>query len=280
MKSEMKHREDFFTTTDGTKLYYQVWKPDTEPKAIVQIVHGLAEYGSRYMNVVNALIPEGFGVYANDHRGHGKSEGVRGYINNFGEYLDDENAFTKLIQQEEKSIPIFLLGHSLGSIISIFHTSKHSENFKGLILSGTGFPATSKVNPILLLLARFLSKIWPKGTIGLALADDISRDPEVVEAYKTDPLVFQRITYRFGAEMLKAGNNLAEPFSSIKIPILGQVGGSDQLMLNPSDLFTSNTSSDKELKIYEGLFHEVYNELESDRKTVLDDLISWLNTHI
>ncbi|MHA2033033.1 MAG: alpha/beta hydrolase, partial [Candidatus Kariarchaeaceae archaeon] len=256
----MQHREDFFTVTDGIKLYYQVWKPDTEPKAIVQIVHGLAEHSSRYKNVVNALIPAGFGVYANDHRGHGKSEGLRGHVNIFSEYIDDENTFTELIKNKEKSIPLFLLGHSLGSLISIYYTSKHSENLNGLILSGTGFPATSKVNPIIIMMSRLLSKVWPKGTIKLELSEEISRDPEVVETYINDPLVFQKITYRFGAEALKAGKNLSEAISSITIPILGQVGSSDELMLNPSDLFSFIPSSDKELKIYEGLYHEVYNE--------------------
>ncbi len=116
----MKHSEDFILANDGTKLYYQIWKPDTAPKAIIQIVHGIAEHTSRYLNVVNALVPAGFGIYGKDHRGHGKSEGTRGFINRFNDYIEDEHTFTKFIQEQESGIPIFLLGHSLGSIISIF----------------------------------------------------------------------------------------------------------------------------------------------------------------
>lgn len=232
------------------------------------------------MNVVNALVPAGFGIYAKDHRGHGKSDGTRGYINNFNEYLDDEYIFTKFIQEQEPNIPIFLLGHSIGSIISIFYTSKHPDNFTGLILSGTGFPATSKVNPLVIMMARILTKVWPKGKISLSLSDELSRDPEVVKAYIDDPLVFKKITYRFGAEMLSAAKKLSDSFSSIKIPILGQCGGADELMLEPAELFSSNTSSDKKLKVYNGLYHEVYNELEADRALVLNDLIEWLEAHI
>ncbi|MFX1283370.1 MAG: alpha/beta hydrolase [Promethearchaeota archaeon] len=276
----MKHSEDYLVATDGTKLYYQVWKPDTTPKAIIQLVHGLAEHTSRYMNVVNALIPAGFGIYAKDHRGHGKSEGVRGYINAFNDFIEDESIFTKLIQEQEKDIPIFLLGHSLGSMISIFYASEHSDYFTGIILSGTGFPATSKVNPLVRMMAQILSKIWPKGKLKLELSDEISRDPKVVDAYVNDPLVFKHITYRFGAEMLKANKKLVKASSTITIPVLGQSGSSDMLMLTPYELFSLISSSDKELKIYTDLYHEVYNELELDRNQVLNDLKEWLEAHI
>lgn len=276
----MEHSEDYLTATDGTKLYYQVWKPDTAPKAIIQIVHGLAEYVGRYSNVIDALIPAGFAIYGQDHRGHGKSEGTRGYINTFSDYIEDEHAFTKFIQEQEPNIPIFLLGHSLGSMISVFYASKHFDYFKGLILSGAGFPATSKVNPFVLMMARVMSRVLPKGKIKLDLADEISRDPEVVKAYVEDPQVFKKVTYRFGAEMIKAAKSLQETLSTITIPILGQCGGADTLMLNPTELFSAITSSDKELKIYDGLYHEVYNEPEADRKIVLNDLIEWLGAHL
>jgi len=276
----MNHSEGFLTSNDGLKLYYQIWKPDTPPKAIIQLVHGLAEHTSRYVNVVETVIPAGFAIYGQDLRGHGKSEGITGYINSFDELLEDELIFTRFIQNQEPNTPIFLMGHSLGSIISIFHAAENHENFRGLILSGTGFPATSKVNPIVLIMARILSRILPKGKIKLDLADEISRDPKVVEAYVNDPMVFKKVTYRFGAELIKVSNILTDTISSIPIPILGQCGGADALMLSPSELFSSVTSSDKDLKIYENLYHEVYNELESDRKSVLKDLTEWLNAHI
>ncbi|MHA1940135.1 MAG: alpha/beta hydrolase [Candidatus Hodarchaeales archaeon] len=276
----MEHTEESFTAHDGTELYFQKWKPETKPKAIVQIVHGLAEYSTRYMNVVEALIPAEIAVYSKDHRGHGKSGGIRGHVNRFEDYLVDENDFTQLIKKKEPGIPLFLLGHSMGSIISIYFASEHQSDFEGLILSGTGSPATSKVNPIMIFLARILSKIWPTGKIGLDLAEDISRDPAVVDAYINDPLVFNKVSFRFGAELLNVSKKLPEIVSTIKIPILGQAGGEDQLMLDPAQLFSSVTSEDSELKIYDGLFHEVYNELESDRKLVLNDLKDWLEKHI
>ena len=276
----MNHSEGFLTSNDGLKLYYQIWKPDTPPKAIIQLIHGLAEHTSRYTNVVETVIPVGLAVYGQDLRGHGKSEGIAGYINSFDELIEDELNFTRFIQNQEPNTPIFLMGHSLGSIISIFYVAENHKYFRGLILSGTGFPATSKVNPIVLMMARILSRIFPKGKIKLDLADEISRDPKVVEAYVNDPMVFKKVTYRFGAELIKVSKILTDAISAIPIPILGQCGGADALMLNPSELFSSVTSSDKDLKIYENLYHEVYNELESDRKSVLKDLTEWLNAHI
>ncbi|MFX1546125.1 MAG: alpha/beta hydrolase [Promethearchaeota archaeon] len=276
----MKHRDDHFTTDDGLNLYYQVWEPDGKPKAILQIVHGLAEHSSRYMNVVNSLVPNNFIVYCNDLRGHGKSEGIRGYVNSFNDYYQDAKKFTHLIKEEQVNVPLFLLGHSMGVIIAIEYAIKYSKELKGVIFSGFGYPATSKVNPLVVLLSGLLSKIRPKGKVNTNLADDISSDPKVVEAYKNDPLVFTFVTYRLGAEYLKVSKKLPESLSKIQLPILVQSGKLDKLTLDPVKLFSYITVSDKQLKYYEGLYHEVYNEPQPGRNQVLIDLKEWLEDHL
>ncbi|UCG90264.1 MAG: alpha/beta fold hydrolase, partial [Candidatus Heimdallarchaeota archaeon] len=163
----MKHREEHFTTFDGLNLYYQVWQPEGKPKAIIQILHGLAEHSSRYMNVINFLVPNGFTVYINDLRGHGKSEGARGYANSFNDYSEDAKEFTHLIKEHEENIPLFLLGHSMGVLIAVDYVKRYPDELSGVIFSGFGYPATSKVNPLIVLLSGILSRIRPKGKISI-----------------------------------------------------------------------------------------------------------------
>ncbi len=276
----MKHVEDHFTTDDGLNLYYQVWQPEGKSKAIIQILHGLAEHSSRYNNVVKFLVPNGFSVYINDLRGHGKSEGTRGYVNSFNDYSEDAKKFTQLIKEQEGNIPFFLLGHSMGVLIAVDFAKRYPDELTGVIFSGFGYPATSKVNPLLVLLSGILSKIRPKGKIKIDLADDVSSDPKVVEAYKNDPSIFTFITYRLGAEYLNVTKKFPDSLSKIQLPILVQSGELDKLTLDTSELFSCITATDKQLKLYEGLFHEVYNEPEPGRNQVLTDLKEWLENHI
>ena len=134
----MEHNEGMIRTEDGIDLFYQKWYPEGSPKGIIQIVHGFAEHGSRYMNIVNALVPKGFIVFADDHRANGRSGGDRGHITSFDDFISDEKELTKYIRTQEKDLPLFLLGHSMGSLISSIYLSYFPEEFSGLILSGTG----------------------------------------------------------------------------------------------------------------------------------------------
>ena len=275
----MIQEERFFTSYDGLEIYYQSWSPDNKPRAIIQLIHGFAEHSSRYVNVVNALVPQGFTIYANDHRGHGKSKGFRGYANSFNDYVMDERKFTEIIKKHEDDIPIFLLGHSIGSYIAIYYCSETDSDFTGVILSGSGTQVGGKVNPLLIFMNRFLSKILPRGKLSSNLSDDISRDQAVVEAYKNDPYIFKFVTFRLGKEILETTKRIPSQIAKITIPVLFQSGSQDKIILGAEERFNHITTKDKTLKIYPGLFHEVYNELEDDRKQVLHDLADWLIKH-
>jgi len=133
----MNHLEGKFKGVEGLKIYYQGWTPET-PKAVIQLVHGGFEHSGRYQFVVNALIPEGYAIYADDHRGHGKSEGIRNYVDSFDQYIEDERILYDIIKEKHPNLPIFMLGHSLGSFIAIYFTKKYENLLHGLILSGTG----------------------------------------------------------------------------------------------------------------------------------------------
>ena len=276
----MEHREGIIKTKDGIDLFYQSWYPEGTPKGIIQLIHGFAEHGSRYMNVVNALVPKGLIVFADDHRAHGRSGGERGHINSFYDFISDEKEFTKHIRTQEKDLPLFLLGHSMGSLISLIYLSHFPDEFSGLILSGTGIVAGKGKQAFQILMVNILSRVLPKRKIKNTISEDISRDPQVVEAYKNDPLVLKEFSFKFGGEMLKAFKQLPKETVKITLPVLIQVGEKDPIAKGAENLYSLLNSSDKTLKIYDDLFHEVYNELEEDRRKVLSDLEHWLMNHL
>ena len=277
----MEHEEGKFVTRDEIDIFYQVWKPEGTPKGIIQLVHGIAEHTGRYMNVVNKLVPEGYAIYGADHRGHGRSGGHRGYVKSFHDFVEDQKVFTEVIRDNEgKSVPLFLLGHSMGSLISIIYVAKHPNEFKGLILSGTGTDLGEGVNWFTIITARVMAKILPKMTVKNELSDGVSRDPTVKEAYNADPNNLSKITVRLGGEFFTGFKAAKANIGKIKLPILLQKGGKDLILINVQNFVNSITAEDSTLKIYDDLFHEVYNELEADREVVLTDLNEWLNAHL
>lgn len=277
----MKHIEDSFIGINGVRLYYQVWRPEKNLKAVVQVIHGLAEHSGRYLNIVNALIPRGYAIYAADHRGHGKSEGLRAYVKKFEYYVKDQKTFFDLIKENKPNLPIFLLGHSMGAIIAQMYAVTYPEDLKGLVLSGAGTQLGGTGSSTFLRgVTKLLSKIIPKRKIDPKLSKEISRDPNVVTAYEDDPLVFSKITFKLATELMAASMQAKKLISQIRIPTLVQSGSSDKLVLGANELDELMSMPDKTIKIYEGLYHEVYNELIEDRRRVLTDLGDWLDDHI
>jgi len=227
----MKHIESNFVGTDDVRLYYQVWRPEKNSKAVVQIIHGLAEHSNRYMNVVNALVPRGYAIYASDNRGHGKSEGIRAYVKKFEKYVEDQKTFFELIKENEPNRPIFLLGHSMGAIIAQLYAVMYPEDLKGLVLSGAGTRLGGTGNSTFLRgVTKFLSKIIPKHKIDPKLSKEISRDPTVIEAYEKDPLVFSKITFKLGAELMAGSMQAKKLIKQIRIPTLVQQIGRRSLL--------------------------------------------------
>lgn len=275
----MKHSEDYLTSFDELQLYYQVWRPDTDAKAVVQVIHGFGEHSGRYLNIVNELIPRGYIVYVADHRGHGKSEGIQMYVKKFDHFVEDQRDFFNLIDQKEPNLPHFILGHSMGSIIGSLYTLKYPEGIKGLVLSGAA-THNRTLTGFMKVMAKFVGTIAGKMRMSVDLADGLSHDQEVVQAYRDDPLVYKKPTIRLGAEFARGIDKAKSLLNQIKIPVLVQSGSEDPEMLGAAEFENLLQCEDKTVKIYEGLFHEVYNEVEKDRKVVLKDLGEWLDNHI
>jgi alpha-beta hydrolase superfamily lysophospholipase len=268
---------------DGLKIFYRNYKADPE-KALMIIAHGLGEHSGRYLNVIKMLVPKGITVFAPDFRGHGKSEGKRGHVLSFGDYLDDLSAMFGVAEKGKKpGVKCFLLGHSMGGLIAINYAIGKQDTIDGLIISSPSLGVAVKVPAVKAVLGKAMSSLWPGLSLNNELdASKISHDEKVVAAYKNDPLVHDRVTARWFTEFLSAMENANNRAPEIKKPFLMQIAGDDHLVNASASkaFFEKLSSKDKTLHVYDGFYHESYNEKEEKRKVAIDDLENWMGAHM
>jgi len=277
----MKHQEGFFKGVRGANIYFQSWLPESEPKGVLLIVHGLAEHSGRYMNIVHHFVPLGYAVYGIDHLGHGKSEGRRVHVDRFEDYTITLKGYFDMIGGWQPDKPVFLFGHSMGGLISAVYLLDHQTELAGAVLSGAVVKVPNNITPAFLVVGKMLSVLVPRvGLLGLE-ADGVCRDPAVVQAYLRDPLVYKgKTTARLAAEMIKAMQRLKAEATRITLPVLMLQGSADRIV-DPAGtkiLYDAVSSGDKEIRIYDGFYHEVFNEPEHDK--VLCDIEIWLEAHL
>jgi alpha-beta hydrolase superfamily lysophospholipase len=277
----MKHTEGTFRSVRDANIYYQGWLPDGEVKAVLFLVHGLGEHCCRYENHVNYFVPKGYAIYGLDHLGHGKSDGEQEVIERFSDYTDTLSIYYKMVKGWQPGKPIFIMGHSMGGLISCYYLLDHQAEFKGAILSAPAVKVSVNISSTTITMGKMLSVIAPKAGVLALDPTGISRDPEVVKAYVEDPLVFHGKTpARLAAEMLKAMQRVTEEVEKITLPII-VVQGSEDKLVDPDGaqmLYDKAGSKDKTLKIYQGAYHEVHNEPE--RETMFKDVETWLTSRL
>ena len=275
----MERTEGTFKGDKGLNLFYQCWLPNTNPKAVLLIVPGLAEHSGRYTNVVNYFVPRAYAVCGLDTQGHGKSDGLRCYIDRFSDYIDDIKIFFYIIHSKYADRKIFLVGHSMGATIAVAYTVQHQRDLAGLIVSGVSLKPGSSISPVLKKVVRLISSLFPKMGVTVLDATAISQDKAVVDAYVNDPLVHRgKITARLGVELLKTIDRLPSLVPAINLPIIIMHGTEDRLC-NPEGsqmLYDLVGSPDKTLKLYKGFHHEIFNE--PGHLQVMANVEAWLAT--
>jgi acylglycerol lipase len=263
----MIHADGFFKGLENHNIYFQKWSPEGRPKAVILIAHGYAEHSGRYMNVVNHFIPSGYLVYALDHRGHGKSEGSLDEISDFSIFVADLRKFFIIIREECSDENIFLIGHSMGSLISLLYSLEYQQELAGLVISGGGLPKQG--DPPL-----------PRRPANQPLDSSfLSHDPEVIRAYENDPLVYRGpIPQTIESGMIKGLKQLSMEVNKIELPVIIMAGDGCTDGARSKNLYDSIGSKDKTLKRYPGLMHEIFNEPEYP--LVMADLETWLEEHM
>ncbi len=274
----MIHREMEFPGCGDTSLYGQAWLPDGAARAVIVISHGLGEHGGRYVPLASQLVEKGFAVHALDHRGHGRSGGPRANIERFDYVVSDLGSFLGRAQRLHPGLPVILLGHSMGGAIALGCGLKYENALRALVLSAPAL-AVAEAPPLLKrLTVRALSALRPDTGVMTISPRAISRDPSVVRAYESDPLVFHgAIPARTIAELLDAMDTLQQSAHELRLPVLIQHGSADEIVPLPAAQHIYQhlgLERRRSIRIYNGLYHEIYNEPEKDR--VIGDLVSWL----
>lgn len=280
--------EDDMITSSNLDLdtyYAKNLDVDGDMKAVVVIVHGLAEHLGRYNYVVETLNEEGYGVYRLDNKGHGKTErtnidgnDIPGYVEDYNEYLDDVNIIVEKAKTENPGAKVYTLGHSMGGYISALYSMKYPTKLAGQILSGPAVAAYNiawepnienpnswyELNKLLL--------------VNNSLTSTVCRDKAVQEYYFVDPLRLTQYARKLNQEWIDASVLMKQDVvSACTYPTLVLHGGDDRIVSQAGSLWFYNTigSNDKERIVYEGLYHEIFNEKEKDE--VLGDVTDWLN---
>lgn len=272
----MKCTETEWLACDGTPMHAVRWHTVGEPAMVVCLIHGLGEHSGRYTNMAQYYVSQGVEVVSFDLRGHGKSGGQRGHSDDFQQMLRDIDRFLYKASAIDVEKPHFIYGHSLGGTLAIKYALSHSGEFKGVILSAPMLKPAFEPPKWKVLLGRYLQLIWPR----LSLSNEVdinalTRDKALLDSYKNDPLSHDRISAKFGTQLLEQGEQLLEEASVVDFPILMMHGNADELTCHKaSTIFAECAGQQCTLKIWEDFYHELHHEPE--KEDVFNYCIDWM----
>jgi alpha-beta hydrolase superfamily lysophospholipase len=272
--------ESDWSTQDGLTIHSRTWIPDRETKGVICLIHGLGEHSGRYAHVAERLNSAGYAVFAFDLRGHGLSGGKRGHIPSLELIYEDIDELIRSAKFSCPNKPLFLYGHSLGSILALSYTLTRKPDLTGIVVTGLGLRTALHKQKLKIALAKVFGSLLPGLTLASGLEPmTICSDPSIVNDYICDPLVHDRISFGMSIQLLKAIDRLFAQASEIHIPLLIMHGRNDQLGYSEgSEEFAGLVQGDRTLKIWDGMSHEIHNEPGKDE--VLSFLIDWLDMNI
>ena len=267
---------------DGTRLRLRSWRP-RQPRAVLLLLHGLAEHSGRYEHVGARFAGSGYAVHAVDHRGHGRSAGRRVHVTHFADYLDDVDALRAAAAESDPSLPQVLVGHSQGGLVALTSVLERGESLAGAIVSSPllGVHADARASPALAAAAQVLSVVWP----GILLPNHVdpsrlSHDPEVGRAYAADPLVSRHVSPRWFTSVVGAIRGAHERAPALARPVLLMVSGADRIADPEAAMRFAARAPARHLEVvrFEGLYHEMFNEPE--KETVFRRMEEWLEARL
>ncbi len=268
-----------FLTLDGMRLHQHDW-PLARPRARLLLVHGLGEHGGRYARLAEELNAAGIAVRAYDHRGHGRSEGARGCIDELARLPRDTVSVFNAYAAEGPDLP-FLFGHSMGGLVAMHAVLLEELVPRGLIASSPAL--ATHAGGLQRAFARSLAGWWPDLTLRTGLeVDRLSHDPHVEGEYRGDPLNHSRISARLAHFIFSGGRQVLARAPELKIPTLLQFAADDHLVDPAGSRAFAAAAPQRKLRAHEylRLYHEIYNEAEADRSRVVADLLRWLDLQL
>jgi len=272
-------REERFQSESGLNIFFRSWRPAAQARAVVVIVPGFNSHSGYYQWVAEQLTAGGLAVYAVDLRGRGQSDGERFYVEKFQDYVDDAAHLIALAKMRDRGLPVFLLGHSAGGVVSCLYTLEHQVELAGLICESFAFQVPAP--DFALAVLKGLSHIAPHAHVLPLKNADFSRDPAAVDKMNADPLIAHETQpTKTVAEMVRADELLKQSFPKFTLPLLIIHGTADKAT-KPSGsqlFFDSAGSSDKTLKLYDGHFHDLLNDV--GKEDVMADIARWIDGRV
>jgi alpha-beta hydrolase superfamily lysophospholipase len=273
-----KHQEGFLQAKDGLRLFWQSDLPQN-PKARVALVHGYAEHIGRYQPVIDALVADRIAVFGFDCRGHGRSEGRRGYCNRFSDYLDDLEVFVQhLPANDGPSVPRFILGHSHGGLIAIHHLARGGGEWAGLVLSSPYLRLALTPPKAKVFAARLVEKVLPWAPFKNEIAfDQLTRDARAQELVSRDPLYNRTVTPRWFSESTRAQAEALSLGPKLTLPVLVICGAEDPIASTATTrgFFATLAAREKNYQEYPGMLHETLNEI--GKEEVWKQISRWIS---
>lgn len=271
----------FLTTRDQFKLYNVIWDVPN-PKGTVLMVHGYAEHIERYNEEAAAFNQAGYRVVGYDHRAHGRSDGDDGYMDTFEELCLDLKEVINYLNSES---PFFIYGHSVGALVTIKYILDIAESsdtaIQGLLFTGAALKVAEDLSPLLQKVSGILGRLTPRlKTIKLPI-NGISKVPEVQSDYENDVYNYRGgIFASSGYHILKTTKEVSKRLSEVTLPFLAMHGGDDILIEKQGtlNLYNQASSTDKELKIWEDLGHEITRSYS--KQQVLDHMVNWIDKRL
>lgn len=264
---------------NGLKVFIRSWRPAAPPRAVVAIVHGVKSHGGYYFWAAEQLVAKGLAVYALDLHGRGKSDGERFYLEKFDDYQTDVKALVKLAKSREPGVPLFLLGHSAGGVVSSYYTVEHQRELAGFICESFAFQVFAP--DVVISIVKGLSRIAPRLRVLYLKNQDFSRDAAAVQAMNEDPLIAgEAQPARTVAELVAGTERLRRDFPLIKLPVLIMHGTADKVTRPSGSQFFFDTagSADKTLKLYDAHAHDLLNDY--GREGVMADIVGWIEKRL
>lgn len=271
--------EERIASTGGVGIHLRSWKSSGRPRAAIVICHGVNSHGGQYLWPGAQLAAAGFAPYALDLRGRGKSDGPRYLVNDVSEYVADVASVIALAKSRHPGLPVYLLGHSAGGVVSSTFTLDHQAEIAGLICESFAFkvPAPDAALAVI----KGLSHLAPRLPVLRLKNEDFSRDPIAVRILNNDPLTAGEIQpAKTVAALVRANERLRREFPRITLPLLILHGTADQATMPEGSRFFHDTagSRDKTLKLYEGHFHDLLNDV--GKEIVMGDIRAWIEARL
>ena len=271
--------EERFEGKGGLKIAYRSWKPVGAAKAAVLIVPGFNSHSGYYGWTAAQLAAQGLAIYAIDLRGRGVSDGERFYVDTIDDYVGDVDGLMKIVKTRQPGLKVFVLGHSAGGVTACIYTLDHQSEVAGLISESFAYQTPAPDFAVAAL--KGLSHLAPHAHV-LALPNkDFSRDATAVEAMNADPLIAHETQpTKTIAALARADDRLKTSFGKITLPVLILHGTADKATkpAGSQSFFDHAGSKDKTLKLYEGHYHDLLNDIGKEQ--VMADIDGWIAARI